>query len=885
MSEYENQEQNPMLNNYLIYTDEQMAGFILDGIMHKTIREIIRCKNISALYDLIIYTDTNDPDILSDSLNNNIDADDLLWFITNRDVIKTMYQATYTNILSNTFYDWKNKLKSPETLNPLKILKAILGLFDTNAEDYKEVIDVWLTYENMVELFDFLSELDTEIVILSKADSDLFQLLELILLTKIKLVDGDISKIPCFYTAEIQTYLDMLGNYIMPQLGRCDPMIVRAYDAMRQYLVASGSMSDVGIYFRIYFMFSNQFHIEDREIFRQICQIICQFPEFVRFTTDYGGVGLLLECCRFDLPDELIRLLGKYNINPAKLCDDFTNYKILAKIFYAATQPEPRPLVHKSLHRAGYFSAYIDWFKYSGFEDLCAIDTCQWPLVAFCVNNNIPSHNPSLELVNLKDYDCEALLMQFLWINDLTNPGEFQKQITDYLLVLLQLAQISFKLSDKEVMDKECWKFDKYLRTRQFLNNPELVRNKLYQLNALTRGVFMSRDVYKYLEQEVFAAYIYQLASDKFDLIQLGQLLVEYHPDYSVSYWEALLKSELKANALEFTMIIGLLKTIYFKNQSEDQPQTSLSSLLAPPGANELIATLYDDIDNYLLSIKCESETLIAKFAIILKEFNKSETINHCDILEKLIELQFPRLKYQNKGFISYIQLILTYSINTDFEFQLSDELIIKIRAELDYLAQNQLDTNNTFSHTLTYLSIVLRKHTTLAIAKQLILDYITNILTTNESLLFANIIELILENINVELCYFIRDTLLDSEFCVEINTATTLGIIVIRPVGEKYQKILNSQWRNWCANRQIPYVATDLKLLTDSDTQEFICPITFEAQKIGDIIINLVGCGHKFSALGIIEWCQTKKTCPICRAELATGKLSGANCEMFKLV
>ena len=865
--------QNPMLNNYIIYTDEQMDGFILDGIMHKTIREVIHSRNTSALYDLIIYTDTNDPDVLSDALNT-LTTEDLMWFITNRDVIKTMYPATYTNILSNTFCDWKHKLDSPDHTIEGETIKALLGLFDPTAEDYNEVLEAWLSYDTIIELFDYLSEFNPKTVIQSGADRDLFHLLEQILLTKIKLANGDFNKIPCFYTADAQTYLDMLGNYVMPHLGQCDPMIVRAYDAMQQYLVASGNLYEAGIHFRIYFQFANKFHDDDREIFRQICQVISRFPEFVQFTTEYGGLGLFLECCRFDMPDELLLLLAKYQIIPAKINYDSTNYKILAKIFYAATQPEPRPQIYEALHSAGYFKAYQEWFKNSGYEDLLAISSIQWPLVAFFNNDNTPSHNPaSQKLINLKDYDSAALLMQFLWVNDLTNTGEIQNSKTDHLLSVLRHAQISCKLSGISVMKAECLEFDKYLLSRQFIQNPQLIRNKLYQLAGLTRAGLMTPEVYKYLEQEVFTAYIHDLKSEKFETAELGQLLTEYQPNYLIWYWEALMKSALKANSAEFIEAVELLKNTYFQQQTQ-----------LPPTPNELISTICFH-KKYL--IKCETETLIGKFCIILKEFYKSDTINHCDILEQLLSSTVHIKKYVVGSYNGVIPTILVYSTKSEFEFQLNETLIAKIHTELEQLASKPLNSD-TFGNILTVLSIVLYKHCDMEIGRQTILTFLTDIFIVNETMSLHNLMEINImdKRITPESCDFMQRVLANSQYLLEINDehAATLGMS-IRPSNKEYQKIQISRRRNWCANRQITCGHIELLSIADPNTNEFLCPITFEPLNKGDWIINLTTCGHKFSTTGIIEWCREKKTCPVCRADLATSKLSGANCEMLELI
>lgn len=875
MSEFENQGQNPMLNNYLIYTDEQMAGFIMDGIMHKTIREIIRSKNISALHDLIIYTDTNDPDILSDSLNNNIAADDLLWFITNRDVIKTMYQATYTNILSNIFYDWNHKLESPETLNPHKIIKAILGLFDTDAEDYKEVIDVWLTYENMVELFDFLSELDTKIVLLSGADTDLFQLLELILLTKIKLVDGDISKIPCFYTTEVQTYLDMLGNYIMPHIKPCDPMIVRAYDAMRQYLVASENVYTLGIHFRIYIQFANKFHDTNREIFRQICQVIRVFPEFIQFTTEYGGIGLFIECCRFDMPEELISLLTKYDIKPAQLGDDLTNYRILAKIFYTATQPEPRPQIHETLLNHGYFSAYIEWFNISNLEDLRLIDTCAWPLNAILDDNLTPY--PAQDLINLKAYDSPALLLQFLTLNDLTNTGEIQAEQTVKIVKILKDTNLTTRLFDTDTHIVS--EIIKHLRTTNGIFNSKLVRNKLVKLMALENQGFISLEVYKHLEKEVFAKYIHsfdnleeQPASNS--RYELQSLLDEYKPNYTPNYWEALIKSALKANSGYTKTVIEILKTNY----------TDLAQQIAPE-PQMLLEMLHS---NSVYQHKCEPESLIAKFAMILVEFYTEAELDHNHILNQLVQMPISRLAFSNTNYISIITTILIYTSNTSYGFQLNETIIDKIIHQMSELIQKPLPVD-VYCNTFSFLFIIIEKHCDRVSAKKLMLGYLTELFTVNENIITSNANELCIMNdrLTHKYCEYVASILDGIEYTADISQNETTGklSLIIRPSNIFIETIQNSRWRNWCASRQIPYCTTDLTLLTDPNTAEFICPITFEPQKTGDKIITLTGCGHKFSTTGIIEWFRTKNTCPMCRANVADGKLSGANCEMLELV
>ena len=144
----------------------------------------------------------------------------------------------------------------------------------------------------------------------------------------------------------------------------------------------------------------------------------------------------------------------------------------------------------------------------------------------------------------------------------------------------------------------------------------------------------------------------------------------------------------------------------------------------------------------------------------------------------------------------------------------------------------------------------------------------------------------LINNKLTFDLCKFINDILADTDYLVHItNDSAGVNKVVIQSSNGLANKIKNSRWRNWCASRQIQFGSIELLSVADPNTNEFICPITFEPQNLGDWIINLTGCSHKFSTMGIIEWCRTKNTCPVCRANLGDGILSGANCEMFELV
>jgi hypothetical protein len=880
-------------NHYTIYTEEQMTGFIEDGIMHETIREIISERNTSALCDLIIYTDTNYPDILDDAFGY-LSPTDKLWFITNREVIKIMYPATYTNILSNVFAEWiqHHTQTTEEAVAPAEIITTMLGLFDPEAYDYQEVITNLLTYENMVELIDFLPEFEPHAIIQSGIEMDLFQLLELILLTKIELSTDASSKPPCLYTSEVQTYLDMLGNYVIKRpngITSCGPTIIRAYDAMRQYLSASVNSYDKDIHLRIYIMFIDKFHENDREIFMQICQVIGNFPNVVKFTTEYCGLGLFLNCCQFDLADELISLLCKYDILPGNLNDNPTNYKILANIFYAATHPVHQLQIHNALNKAGYFTAFQEWFNQAKYYDLRVIDTCQWPLNVIIDDITLLPY-PNLDLINLKLYDSNVLLMQFLTRNDLTNNDEVQAEQSMKIAHILKKNNITVRLTDTE--SQIVSEIKNHLLTTNSIFNNKLVRNKLIKLFAITKHKLITQNIYKYLKQYVFCKYIHQLTSDQSEIAQLRQLLKEYKPNYSIGYWEALIKSGLKDNSNEFAQVVELLKSTYFQSYQQPIQTSDLTGTQPPsekcnttpeiPQPNELINTLSFNpaisINN--LAINCDPETLIGKFAIILKEFHTSESVRHCTILEQLSELQ-----YKGNTFSSLISIILIYSIKSGFEFQLNDALYSKIQTALDLFATKQLSSEFS-GNIIAMIYIITCKHGNIANSKKLICEFLNTIFSTNETLLIENKYELSLTHSQIipEVSDYLKKYLVDTKFCLEINN-DQVPKMIIRMNSQEYQKMQLSRWRNWCASRQISFGKLDHTQITDPDTQEFICPIAYEPMQMGDILIKLTGCGHKFSVPGIIEWCRTKNTCPMCRSELADGKLFGANCEMFELV
>jgi len=887
-------------HQFLVYTIEEIDGIQANDNMHKTILDVIHHQNSNALHDLILYTEIYDPDTLTDVVLKSLENDDKKWFITNSAVIKTMSEVAYTKMLIDILNDLKEFLTEQNEEEQPKIITAMLGLFNNPSvakDDYDEVLNAWLKHDIIIEIFDFLAELNPRVIIKLGAQKDLFTLLEQILLNKIRLADEDINKIiPCLYATEVQTYLDMLGNYVMPQLCRCDPIIVRAYDAMRQYLVASGNLYESGIHFQIYIQFANKFHNDDREVFRQICHVIADFPEFVKFTTYYGAMAIFLECCRFELPDELIKILHRYDIKPATLNYDITNYKILAKIFYAATQPKPLPQIHDVLWLRGYFSGFIEWFKTANNQTLQIIDSCEWPLVAFINNTDDDIHYiPSTEFINLKAYDSPNLLMQFVSLNDLTfTDGEGKIDIQIYKTQANLLVQLlkEIRITRQEESDDIALlsKLQIYLRKNDRLLNPDQVQTKLYKLAVLETNGFIINKFYKYLEEEVFGKYIHSFISSPelgLDAYKLTELIDEYKPNYSILYLEAIIKSGLKANSLNFKNVIGLLKTIY--------PLSIITK--DNPGLQTLIDML-GKVPAY--SNKCAPESIVAKFAVILTHFYDISVIDHNNIICQLFEIPTIGMTSANKSNnINLLTIIIIYSNKINFKFQLDDILINKMQAELANLMSisESIDFHINIFKSLCY---ILKEHciNNTLITKKLIVDYLIGATMLNDNTLFSDIGELnIVDNdgngsirTTIELCAFIINTFAgDTAFTVNIGINETNGAnkIVIRSTQALFKRIKgdqNTRRRNWCANRQIPCGQLAHTQITDPDTNEFLCPITFESQNPGNWIIKLTKCGHNFSAGGIIEWCKKHNTCPICRAKLAAGRLNGANSAMFEL-
>jgi hypothetical protein len=52
-------------------------------------------------------------------------------------------------------------------------------------------------------------------------------------------------------------------------------------------------------------------------------------------------------------------------------------------------------------------------------------------------------------------------------------------------------------------------------------------------------------------------------------------------------------------------------------------------------------------------------------------------------------------------------------------------------------------------------------------------------------------------------------------------------------------------------------------------DSSENLCPITLEAFQVGDVVCEIIGCGHVFKRPPLINWFRRDGRCPSCRFEL----------------
>ena len=860
MSDYQIQ------NEYSIYTEEQMNGFVEDGIMHETIREIIRGRNTQALCDLIIYTDTYDPDVLEDAIRE-LTYEDKLWSITNREVITIMYPDTYTNMLSN----WRVSLR--DTLCPQQLLSAFTELLNPDAPDYELVTQVWLHVANFEEIIDILSELNPKNVLAANADGQLFEFLVLILDTKSRLIanlqDGELTNI--IYTPILQSYLDLLGNYIRPFPNRTNPKIVMAYDAMRNYLQEQECEISVNI------MLVNQFHDEDTQIFKDVCDVLARFPPAITLTTNFG-YGVLLECVRFDLPDELATMLTRYDLTPDTLHEDTYNYMIIAKLLLTAIQPTQRQDIgtglglesrcHEFLKTTGYISGYQEWFRGAMYEELDIISCCDWPQVAFVSdtkNNTIG--------IRLRDYQGVGLVMQFLRMNDLTNTGEIQTEQTDHIMSVWREHKVQ-PISDAE--SELANELTKYLRGRQYTHNPNLVKNKLYQLRALLTNGFISQSAYTILEQEVFIRYLLDLTHAKYSTMKIAELFIEFKPLYSSHYLTAIILSNLISSGLESPAEFDNTIKVLLKQYSELRT-------INKPNPLDYIAIM----STKEFQPRCFPASMICKLAAIIRLFypagDSEGTVNSNEILEQLAGIRF-----NNNINIHVLLIISIYSKQTRFEFQLSELLIQKLRAEINNIAEFDLDrlvVNSVFAN----YCYILSRHTDLATGRQIIHQFINELFTNNTNYAIEQIIQPFkYEEETPENIGYMRAALTDSDFILGDAGPNSYVKYVIRPTQEYVKKQEISRRRNWCASRQIKLGQCQLIDICGSEMPSgggFICPISFEPLFKGDHVIRLLGCKHIFGADSIIRWCNEQDTCPFCRASVADGKLSGANCEILELV
>lgn len=842
-----------------------MDGFVDDGSIHTIIRSAIDEKQSDALCDLITYTDTNDPDVLADALNG-LPYEDKLWFLTNRDVITTMYPATYTNILGN----WRSALS--DTMCPQRILTAFTDLLNSDTSATRDIIRLWLTSGNCEEIIDIVSDLDPKYVFEANVEGLLFEFIEQ-LLFEISFMKSASLKEKDLEISQIQACLDMLGHYTGSKTKRCDKNVITAYSAICGYLNNMEEEDLSADIPEIYIMFVNQFHEDDMLIFTGICKVINRFPPTITMTTGYGGFGLFLECVRFDLPDMLETMLRKYNITPETLHEDpYNNYKLIAKLLFAAISPVPCNGCLEFFRESGYITAYQSWFRDIRYEELEIISGCDWPLVAFSRDTETDTTG-----IQLRDYQGVGLVMQFLRMNDLTNTGEIQTELTDHIMSVWREQKVLpfSETIQTEFTDELTNELTKYLRGRRHEHNPNLVRNKLYQLGALAKSGFISQDTYDILAQEVFILYLLHAIPDKYATMEIAGLFTEYLPVYTPHYWMALLLSELVPTGPGFAEAVQVLLKQY-PDFAEKNPHT-------PSAFVDMILPI---IKAY--KPQCPPASIIAKTATVIKLFYPTGDcdgmVNSSEILGKLSDI-----KFSGGIAINLLLIISVYSRNTGFEFQLSEQLIGKLQTEIPNIAQSRVDrliVNSVF----TNYCYVLARHTDLTTGQQIMQEFLNELFTNNTSCSSGEILEPFSPVDAIpEIIAYMHEAVSGSNFILEetlsITTAAAKVKFVIKPTLEYAKKIQNSRWRNWCASRQIRCGTLEQTRISDPESLEFICPITFEPQKVGDWIINLTACGHKFSSGGIIEWCREKTTCPVCRAELGDGKLYGANCEMLELV
>ncbi len=855
---------------YMLYSEEQIAEFIESGSIHEVIRSHLRDRYIEALCDLIIYTDTNDPDVLVDALSgrpDELDNEDRVWFLTNPTIIKTMFPETYTNILNH----WAARLSNINS--PIELIDALYQIINPEDPQYDEdVAKIWLSYGNLVEVIDLLSEFDAREVMADDADTLLLKFLATMLSEKIRLAtEEERHSFQCILEINtVQTYLDMLGNYIMPQTKKCAAEIVQAYKAMSEYLNITGNIFYNGIPRKAHILFANSFHPADRDIFKGICQAICKLPEFIDLSPGYYSSPAIIEsCCAFDLPEELESLLVRFGLTPETINQDEYSLKMVAKLLLAATSPVPKPQILDVITRLGILTAYQEWFRAASLADLQLIDSCQFPLVAFNTDlalgssSDIPA-NPPQTAINLRDYQSPALLIQFLRLHDLTNTNSILTEYTDKTMEIWREHDIDITISNDNL--EQSAELQEYSRLIRIDNEPNLVRNKLYQLKALESAGYISPELYNILEQEVFVVYMNQLTDQGFEKTKGARLFHTYKPEYTHKYLVAILTSNMTYDGDCYTYAIATILGIY--------PELTTTAKPEPMEILNFMEEISPD------KIKCSHAALICKFSQLLNDIYPDTIqpdIPHNDILSQL-----HTIKVASRVKMDMLGTIQIYSDYTGYQFQLNDAVIHKLLADIP--THVSFGTQTLIDHSIFYkYYLVLSRHTNLIESRNIWSQFLNSIYLRCDGITITGEISdaIPAKDITPELCSYMCQVLEGTPFQVEINQAVS-----IRTTDENMKKQAISRWRKWSADRQIPYTeARLLDIFTEEDaTESPMCPISYEPIYTGSVVIRLTLCGHIFLAQHINKWCETRANCPMCRCELPDSKLNGAACEMFEL-
>jgi hypothetical protein len=57
----------------------------------------------------------------------------------------------------------------------------------------------------------------------------------------------------------------------------------------------------------------------------------------------------------------------------------------------------------------------------------------------------------------------------------------------------------------------------------------------------------------------------------------------------------------------------------------------------------------------------------------------------------------------------------------------------------------------------------------------------------------------------------------------------------------------------------------------TNESSSRNTCPISMEDFQVGDVICEIVGCGHRFKRPSLMNWLRRSSHCPVCRYDLRT--------------